>query len=578
MAGRGAARHAGAGSRLPALATPPVPEERPHTVGLASAISPSIVVDNERERETTRHPLPRADLEVTLGLLERLRAEHREDMRKMDQQYREDMRKKDEQYREDMRRKDEQYREMLTKLLEQHSEALCKKDEQLERMVDKLSREHGTRTYQAPAGQLAQPQPHVVPMPSAARSASPSAGDAAPSPVQARRTQPETAAQNQSPIVPAPTAVPTEGWVGLLQGGGDEVEAALAALLESALEILEAVLMRTPRKQRKAVKAQCERAEAMLEELSSKVMQRLASCEAETLRALGEKLGAVQALRTVGNADMESVSVVKASLDELEKCSDVVVGSSRQLASTQAAVRGLGLEALAGLPRVVLEESVVTEVEAASLVLAVAADEGKADGERATALMCLLVLGLRNAGATTDALVAFCTAESGICAEIYDGRVQGSEGAAMCVMCTQLCILCGEVGVKSEAAVHETLEKAIMGRMMAVVNLSCPKARYQELLPLWLEATTSDDAVVASAACGTITGPLIFKTGKECSGTFFSCDPARVFWEMWQRLIEPGASATRWRPLARELSVESVCLYSTNNSLFLTSKGKVYAG
>ena len=44
-----------------------------------------------------------------------------------------------------------------------------------------------------------------------------------------------------------------------LSAGGDEAEEALATLLESALETLQAVLMRTPRKQRGAVKAQCER-------------------------------------------------------------------------------------------------------------------------------------------------------------------------------------------------------------------------------------------------------------------------------------------------------------------------------
>ena len=78
------------------------------------------------------------------------------------------------------------------------------------------------------------------------------------------------------------------------------------------------------------------------------------------------------------------------------------------------------------------------------------------------------------------------------------------------------------------------LEKAIMGYVMNVVKGSCPKARYQELLPLWLEATQSDDAVVASAAGCAICDPVLTKTGRECMGTFMSCEPARVGWGMWR--------------------------------------------
>ena len=277
--------------------------------------------------------------------------------------------------------------------------------------------------------------------------------------------------------------------------GGPLIEAkdpsALAAVLESALETLEAVLMLTPRKQRKAVKTQCERADTMLEELSGVKVARLASCEAGELRVLGEKLGAVQALRAVGETGLGCMNVMEAALDELEKCSDVVVGSSRQLVSTQPTVRRLGLEALAGLPRIVLEESVSAELGAASLVLAVAVDEGKADGERATALMGLFMLGLRNAKATVDVLIKYLS--TGFFAEVYDGRVQGREGALMCVHCFACYALIQEIACKYGAAVRGPLEKAYMGFVLALVKGSCPKARYLELLPLWLDATESDE-------------------------------------------------------------------------------------
>ena len=43
------------------------------------------------------------------------------------------------------------------------------------------------------------------------------------------------------------------------------------------------------------------------------------------------------------------------------------------------------------------------------------------------------------------------------------------------------------------------MEKALMEYVVKVIQVSCPKVRYQELLPLFLEVMESDDAVVASA-------------------------------------------------------------------------------
>eukprot|EP01047_Picozoa_sp_COSAG01_P003218 COSAG01_NODE_94_length_26962_cov_9.110933_2_plen_634_part_00 len=199
--------------------------------------------------------------------------------------------------------------------------------------------------------------------------------------------------------------------------------------------------------------------------------------------------------------------------------------------------------------------------------IAVALDEGKADGERTMALLCLFGLSLRNAGVMmVDVLVKYIGAFSKLLAAVYDGRVQGRVGATMCVN-TSLCNwLTWEILLKCGAAVRGPLEKATLGGLMTLTKASCPKPRYQELLPLWLEATQSDDAVVASAACEAIANPTLTKTAKECMSTFLSCEPARVCWGLWQRLIEPGAPVTRWRPLAQELSAESVSLALVANS------------
>eukprot|EP01048_Picozoa_sp_COSAG05_P028288 COSAG05_NODE_8699_length_679_cov_5.248072_1_plen_207_part_10 len=199
----------------------------------------------------------------------------------------------------------------------------------------------------------------------------------APSPQQARRVQPSQDISDEAP--PAPVSAPPsiDELVAQMQTGGSDAEAALVIALESTLEFLEAVLMSTPRKQRKAVKAQCERVEAILEEMDDETVERLASCEAAELTMLSEKFRAIRALQTAGNVGVECIGVIEVALDELKRCSDVVVGSSRQLASTELAVRMLGLGALAGLQRVVLEETVAAEVEVASVVLTMAMDEGR---------------------------------------------------------------------------------------------------------------------------------------------------------------------------------------------------------
>eukprot|EP01048_Picozoa_sp_COSAG05_P018780 COSAG05_NODE_2812_length_2613_cov_2.861575_2_plen_715_part_00 len=565
MAAHGSGRAtAGFARRLPAIPAARAPAERRHAAEPAVSTMSSVAGSSKPEVSQQHW----AGSDALIGMIERMRAEHREDVHKLlellakkDEQHREDLRKKDEQHREDMHKLLDKKDELLTKKDGQHHEDRCKKDEQLERLVQQLSSGAAAGTMPFPVS-LHQPMPPAVP-------AVPP--PAAPSPPQARRMQPDAAGQDQSQqiSISSSASVPTDDWVALLQAGGDEVEAALTAVLESALETLEAVLVLTPRKQRKTVKAQCERTEEILEELSGQVVGRLASCQAEELRVLGEKFGAVQALRATGETDMGCMNAVEEAVEELEKCSNVVVGSSRQLASTQNHVRRLGLEALAGLSQTVLEQSVVAEVEAAALVLAVAMDEGKADGERATSLLGLFVLGLRNAAAAADVLVQQLAAHAPIVSEVCDGRLQGREGAAMQVNSIACEFLGLEIAFKCGAAVRGPLEKAYIGFLAALVKeVSCSKARYQELLPLYLEATESDDAVVASAACLAICQVVAnSSTGKECVGTCLSCDPARVVWGNWKRLIEPGTSVTRWRLLAQELSVESVCLAAAGCSL-----------
>ena len=93
-----------------------------------------------------------------------------------------------------------------------------------------------------------------------------------------------------------------------------------------------------------------------------------------------------------------------------------------------------------------------------------------------------------------DVLIQYYAALIHIMAEVYDGRVSGREGVAM-VLNGDACELLGqEIMCMCGATVRTPLEKAYMEYLMVLVKASCPKARYQELLPLnfyWREGAGS---------------------------------------------------------------------------------------
>ena len=138
-----------------------------------------------------------------------------------------------------------------------------------------------------------------------------------------------------------------------------------------------------------------------------------------------------------------------------------------------------------------------------------------------------------------------------IVTEVYDGRVQGREGAAMYVNVAACGFLVCEIALKCGAAVRSPLEKATMAGAGALVKGSCPKARYQELLPLFIETTDGDDVVLSAAASVAMNFPTMSKTGKELAGACLRSDPVRVMWGVRRRVIKPGLPAGRWRELAQ---------------------------
>ena len=158
----------------------------------------------------------------------------------------------------------------------------------------------------------------------------------------------------------------------------------------------------------------------------------------------------------------------------------------------------------------------MAEVAAASLVVAIGQDEGKTDGERTAAYWSLFALGLRNGAAAVDALATYWAK---LCdAEVGDGRLQGREGVAVWVASTACSHLSMEVACQCPS-VRGQLEQATMAGMGNWVNTMCPKARYQELLPLLLTTTAADDVVEASAAVFQYRGVRSAKTAADASAT-----------------------------------------------------------
>eukprot|EP01048_Picozoa_sp_COSAG05_P005112 COSAG05_NODE_295_length_11962_cov_6.608952_11_plen_737_part_00 len=343
---------------------------------------------------------------------------------------------------------------------------------------------------------------------------------------------------------------------------GKNAEAVLSGVLEAALETLEALLVSTPRKQRQAVKAQCESVENILEELDSEMIGRLAVCDKTDLTVLSEKLDAVQALRA-SEVSMACVGVVGNAMVVLRQCCDVVISAVRQMTSTEANVRMRGLQALRALPRSALEEPRAAEASAAALVAEIGTDEGREDRERVTALLGLIALCLRNGEAIVSVLAPFTSnGVTGIFAEVLEGRLQGREGAMMAGLSWFLETLAAEVGTKcSDTTVRASLEGAVLASAGARSKLSCSKARYEELLPLAIElATKDDDVIVACAATGVPTILLSTKMGMQYAGVFLSSKTAAAAWALRRRVVATGLPLARWKELSQTLSLESMCV------------------
>ena len=293
-------------------------------------------------------------------------------------------------------------KEQMEKLRKQHKvekqeyrEELKRKDEQLQQshaQIVSVLRDAATGIVQVPAAPRAEVStvfPHGQRVVHTAVVAPPVSS-------QARVLQPAEQVVTNMPNNDAPQ-LSAEAIEARLRSGGDDAEATLVLVLERALEIMEALALKTPRRQRGQLKALCDRLEAALVESEADIVVRIATCEPSDLRQLGQALCMLGALHTHG-ADIESTGTVERALAELERCGDVVAAASRQLTSVTADVRLYGLHTMQSLPRVVLEEPVAAEVEMIPMLQKLALDSSASHAEREPALMGIFAVGLRNTG------------------------------------------------------------------------------------------------------------------------------------------------------------------------------------
>ena len=109
-----------------------------------------------------------------------------------------------------------------------------------------------------------------------------------------------------------------------LQSGGEAAKSALVSSMAHGLEVLDAIAVSRPRKDRPVVETVCTRVEMMLER-TGEIVSQLPRCEASKLSVLCDNLSVVERFRLDGVSKAEDRSIIcveamVAALDCLELC------------------------------------------------------------------------------------------------------------------------------------------------------------------------------------------------------------------------------------------------------------------
>eukprot|EP01048_Picozoa_sp_COSAG05_P004418 COSAG05_NODE_237_length_13170_cov_25.700558_5_plen_1165_part_00 len=335
----------------------------------------------------------------------------------------------------------------------------------------------------------------------------------------------------------------------LESGGGN---GAVVSVLEHGLEVLEALSVSSPRKQRKSVRSMCERVESVLEG-STEVMGQVSMCGVSELECLVECLCEVSGLCVGEVTAAECVATVRAALDELARCSDPVLGASELVQSAESEDRMRGLRALRDLERVVLDEAVEAEVSVVLVVLEVGADRSRSDGERTMAWMGMFALCLRNCRSCTVRSHFVDSSEwtgtLGILTrEVYSGDRKGGQGLDVWISFHGIyALFLAQLPLKFEGDDRRLLEGAISQLTTVFAQEHCSLARLDELMPHILDTVGGDDLVLASSAvllCGHIViGAPVHATRMVERGLH------RTVWQAYKR-IASGKPASWWKERA----------------------------
>jgi hypothetical protein len=111
-----------------------------------------------------------------------------------------------------------------------------------------------------------------------------------------------------------------EALMQAMEGGTSQAASALESVLEHAVQVLDVLSTKTPRRDRRAVRALCERVEAALESVGGDLAEQLLAAETSALVALCACLSAAEALVVEESTHEEILSVVKRMMETLEGC------------------------------------------------------------------------------------------------------------------------------------------------------------------------------------------------------------------------------------------------------------------
>eukprot|EP01048_Picozoa_sp_COSAG05_P017961 COSAG05_NODE_2544_length_2925_cov_2.423213_2_plen_719_part_01 len=336
---------------------------------------------------------------------------------------------------------------------------------------------------------------------------------------------------------------------------------AVVSVLEHGLEVLEALSLSSPRKQRKIVDGLCEHVESVVEELDSTFSQ-LSACRPSELESLVQCLCEVRDLR-VGEAGSECTATVAAALEELARCSDPVLGASELVRSAEFEDRMRGLGVLRDLERVVLDEVVESEVSTVSLVIEMGVDGDRGDGERTAGWMSAFVLCFRNCGSAEvrgqfSEGSTFVRCVGRLYEDVYNGRLNGREGLGVWSSHAVQLFMLQEFLGKFASADRGPLEKAFSTVMSQVLTRKCSVARLQEMTPVLMDTIGSSDDMVVAACTLSLFGIMTCSSSALVPVLMSSGVPHAV-WEMQCRIVRPGQPASWWKERAEVVHLDTMC-------------------